>query len=67
MSKQVLRYRDLQARGHGAPVTIWRKVRAGRFPPPEDYAGRPGWRVGVIEHYEQSRPTVSWASEVAHG
>ena len=61
--KQILRYSDLTDRGHGVPVTVWRKVRAGRFPPPEDFGGRPGWRAEVIQHYEQSRPVVSWAQE----
>ena len=45
------RYRDLVERGFGSRVTIWRKVRAGKFPTPENILDRPGWRESVIQSY----------------
>ena len=42
-------YRDLDGRGFGSRVTIWRKVRAGKFPPPtyiDD--GQPRWRESKL-------------------
>ncbi len=48
------RYRDLQERGFGSRVTIWRKVRSGRFPAPEDILDRPGWRETIIQRYLES-------------
>ena len=49
-------YRDLQARGYGGRVTIWRKVRTGEFPAPLDLGrGRVGWREQDIEKWLESR------------
>ena len=47
-------YRDLKNRGLGCPSTVWRKVRAGRFPEPiKDESERPYWTDAMlIEHQE---------------
>ena len=38
------RYSDLQSLGYGSRVTIWRKVKEGKFPAPiDDGIGRPAW------------------------
>jgi len=40
-----------------SPVTIWRRVRAGDFPPPRQLTpGRVGWVESDVEEWEQSRP-----------
>jgi predicted DNA-binding transcriptional regulator AlpA len=48
----ILRYKDLKKAGHGSRVSIWRRVREGKFPAPRKL---PGGGVGfllldVIEH-----------------
>jgi len=52
--ERINRYRDLEDRGFGSRVTIWRKVRAGRFPAPDVILDRPGWRESVIAEYLES-------------
>jgi len=45
----LLSYRDLESRGYGSRVTIWRKVKAGEFPEPIDIGyGRKAWRESEI-------------------
>jgi|LWDU01.1.fsa_nt_gi predicted DNA-binding transcriptional regulator AlpA len=40
----LLSYRDLESRGYGSRVTIWRKVKDGEFPEPVDTGyGRKAW------------------------
>lgn len=63
MSRKILRYPDLQARGYGNRITIWRNVRAGKFPAPVDVLGRVGWFEDVIDAWEASRPHVSYAPD----
>ena len=57
VEKDWYRYRDLEARGYGDRVTIYRAVKAGKFPPPfDDGRGRPAWLRQVIEDFNTSRP-----------
>jgi predicted DNA-binding transcriptional regulator AlpA len=44
----LLYYKDLVALGYGSKATIWRKVKAGKFPKPIDCGGRPAWPESVI-------------------
>jgi len=45
-------YRDLDDRGFGSRTTIWRKVKAGRFPPPVYIGeGQPRWRESKLIKY----------------
>ena len=48
-------YRDLKKRGLGCPSTVWRKVRAGRFPEPiKDESERPYWTDAMLlKHQEE--------------
>ncbi len=59
--KTVLRYRDLEAMGIASRVTIWRWVRAQKFPLPFDLNGHPVWFASTIDEWLESRPigTVS--------
>ena len=45
---RVFRYRDLRDLGYGGRQTIWRQVRAGKFPAPVDVGGRPGWTEAML-------------------
>ena len=57
--KQVLRYRDLEDIGIAHRVTIWRWVRAKKFPTPFDLNGNPAWRASVIDEWLDSRPAAA--------
>jgi hypothetical protein len=35
--------------------TLWRWIRDGKFPPPEDINGLPMWRAGVIRKALQAK------------
>ena len=62
--KQWFTYRDLAERGLGNRVTVWRKVRNGKFPPPRQIdSGVSKFWAPDIEEWEQSRPIVSWAAQ----
>ena len=53
----IYRYKDLEARGYGSRVTIWRKVKEGLFPSPvDDGTGRPFWLHEDIEAWKASLP-----------
>ena len=55
-SVRVLRYNDLTARGHGSRTTIWRNVKAGKFPPPRQIGDRPGWLEHEVDQAVQQAP-----------
>lgn len=60
MSRKLLTYRDLQARGHGSRATIWRKTKDENlnFPSAIDIGyGQKRWKEDEIEKWEDSRPT----------
>ena len=57
--KRILRYVDLEERGYGNRTTIWRKVKAGKIPPPRDFMDRPGWLPEELEEFENSRPVLT--------
>ncbi len=52
--KVVNRYSDLTEQGFGSRATIWRKIQAKEFPPPENILGRPGWRDTRIKQFLDS-------------
>jgi len=55
--RDIYRYKDLEARGYGSRVTIWRKVKEGSFVSPvDDGTGRPIWLHEDIEAWKASRP-----------
>ena len=52
----LLSYRDLESRGYGSRVTIWRKVNAGQFPAPVDTGfGGKAWRESDIITWLESK------------
>jgi prophage regulatory protein len=54
--------RDLARRYHVNPVTIWRWVRQGKFPPAKEVGPNlKRWPHEVIAAHEASLPTVEWA------
>jgi predicted DNA-binding transcriptional regulator AlpA len=61
----ILRYGDLERRGIGSRVTLWRWVRAGKFPAPRDINGRPGWLENEVEEFLNSRPPAAIAQRGA--
>jgi len=56
MIKDLLSYRDLNAKGYGSRTTIWRKIRNGKFPPPDvdDGSGHPRWFPETLEKHKES-------------
>ena len=56
MTKDLLSYRDLNAKGYGSRTTIWRKIRNGKFPPPDvdDGSGHPRWFPETLVKYKDS-------------
>lgn len=36
-------------------TTLWRKIRAGKFPPPVHIAGIPCWPVDALEAWERDQ------------
>ena len=60
----LLSYRDLESRGYGSRVTIWRKVNAGDFPEPIDIGyGRKAWRELAIVDWLESKADQLKAAE----
>lgn len=59
MREYIYRNKDLKERGFGDRTTIWRKVKAGKFPEPQIILGRPGWRESVIKEYLENCPSSS--------
>ena len=57
--KRVLRYRDLEEMGIASRVTIWRWVRAGKFPAPIDLNDNPAWLANTVDEWLESRPTAA--------
>ena len=53
----MLRYPEVERRTGLSRVTIWRKVRAGEFPPPRELSKNAvGWLESEIEAWRESRP-----------
>lgn len=58
--KERNRYGDLAAMGYGSRVTVWRKVRAGKFPPPHiDESGNPFWKPAQLLDHDASLPLAN--------
>ena len=54
--KDFFRKCDLTAKGYGGPVTIWRNIKKGKFPPPDadDGNGHPIWFPETIKKHRES-------------
>ena len=60
MFKDLLHYDDLTKLGYGSRATIYRKVQAGKFPPPIDSGfGSPAWLPDDLKNWAQSRPRLT--------
>lgn len=58
--KRVNRYRDLQEQGYGERTTVYRKVRAGKFPAP--FEG-PIWFDWQLDEHDASLERANWAPQ----
>ena len=52
---RILRYKDLRILGYGSPVTIWRNVRAGKFPEPFTVNERPAWTPAMLRELQGNK------------
>ncbi len=62
MSGILLTYRDLEKRGHGSRVTVWRKTKdkSLKFPQPIDIGyGQKRWKESEIDEWVDSRSEVA--------
>ncbi len=62
MSRNLLTYRDLEKRGHGSRVTVWRKTKdkSLKFPQPIDIGyGQKRWKESEIDEWVDSRSEVA--------
>ena len=63
-SKSMLRVPAVMVRTGLSRTTIWRRVRAGTFPPPVDLGnGLIGWTEPTIDTWVWDRPVVTYAPE----
>ncbi len=65
MENQMLRAPEVMARTGLSRVTIWRRVKAGKFPAPLVLGENSiGWTAQSIEDWLESRPRRTYGSEV---
>jgi len=59
--KDLNRYYDLEALGYGSRTTIWRKIKNGKFPPPDadDGNGHPVWFPETLKNHRKSLESYS--------
>ncbi len=66
MEIQMLRAPDVMARTGLSRVTIWRRVRAGTFPPPIELgANSVGWPASEITAWLESRKRRTYGAPAA--
>ena len=64
MASNILHLPEVTAKTGKSRTTLWRDVRAGRFPPPIKLGGnRIGWLEEEITEWQESRPRM-WQSAV---
>ena len=65
MENQMLRAPEVMARTGLSRVTIWRRVRAGTFPPPTELGENSiGWPESLITSWLEERPKRTYGAEV---
>lgn len=63
MTQQILRIREVQKRTGLSRTTIWRQVRAGKFPAPLQLTEFSiGWRAEDIDEWQASRQPVTYGT-----
>ena len=66
MENQMLRAPEVMARTGLSRVTIWRRVRAGTFPPPVELGvNSVGWPASEITAWLKSRKRRTYGAETA--
>ncbi len=66
MENQMLRAPEVMARTGLSRVTIWRRVKAGKFPAPLVLGENSiGWTAQSIEDWLESRPRRTYGAETA--
>ena len=64
MEDQMLRAPEVMARTGLSRVTIWRRVRAGTFPPPTELGiNSIGWPAAEISAWLESRPRRNYGAD----
>lgn len=64
MNDPMLRAPEVMARTGLSRTTLWRRVRAGTFPPPVELGVNAiGWPASVIEAWLANRPTRTYGAE----
>ena len=63
MTDQMLRPSEVMARTGLSRTTLWRRVRAGTFPPPTELgANAIGWPASAISAWLTSRPQRTYGA-----
>ena len=67
MSDPMLRPSEVMARTGLSRTTLWRRVRAGTFPPPTELgANAIGWPASSITAWLANRPTRTYGAETPY-
>ena len=68
MSDRMLRAPEVGERTGLSRITIWRKVRAGTFPPPIELGPNTiGWLESVIDDWLANRPQRTYGAKQPYG
>ncbi len=67
MNDRMLRPPEVMARTGLSRTTLWRRVRAGTFPPPTELgANAIGWPASAISAWLTSRPQRTYVAETPY-
>lgn len=67
MTDKMLRPSEVMERTGLSRTTLWRRVRAGTFPPPVELgANAIGWRSSAIDAWLANRPQRTYGAETPY-